>query len=273
MTEPVAGTRPSVARTAWRAVRERVGVVATGAMDLVYPLGCGICGTYLEFHRDPAICDSCYQALPGVGSDVCLRCGAPQGEHVGRIASCAKCKGATPGLKRVIAAGDYVGVLEETIKAFKYAREQWHGPALAALLADQLRGESLLEEVDFVCSVPLHWRRAFERGFDQAALLAHGIARRLRKRHVHGVLKRRRATQPQASLPEYRRGSNVEGAFVVPAIEPWNPLSWRRRGRLDGATVLLVDDVMTSGHTLSEAALALKRGGARTVYGAVLARA
>ena len=130
---------------------------------------------------------------------------------------------------------------------------------LAALME---RAISIDERFDAVVPVPLHWRRQWDRGFNQADLLARYIAKR-RGIPVLQALRRKRATETQAGLAGAGRRRNVAGAFVLRS----GPSA-----RLKGGKILLIDDVMTTGATASACASALKRGGARSVSLLTLAR-
>jgi ComF family protein len=114
---------------------------------------------------------------------------------------------------------------------------------------------------DAIVPMPLHWLRRWHRGFNQAELLARGLARPLGIPVVPALV-RARATAPQAGLTRAQRRANVSGSFRV-----------RRHAAVAGAHVLLVDDVMTTGATLSAAASALKRAGARRITAITIARA
>jgi ComF family protein len=116
--------------------------------------------------------------------------------------------------------------------------------------------------LDAVVPVPLHWVRRWQRGYNQSSAIAYGLASRLRLPFRPGWLRRTRNTPSQTKQTASGRRDNVRGAFAVP-----------RRVRLDGQTVLLVDDVMTTGATASEAARALRKAGAGRVAVAVLGRA
>jgi predicted amidophosphoribosyltransferase len=109
--------------------------------------------------------------------------------------------------------------------------------------------------------VPLHWRRLWQRGYNQSLAIARGLAGRLRLPCRPSWLRRIRNTPSQTSQTATNRRDNMRGAFAVP-----------RGTRLGGNTILLVDDVMTTGATVREAAAPLKRAGAARVVVAVLAR-
>jgi ComF family protein len=132
---------------------------------------------------------------------------------------------------------------------------------LAKPLGDYLsRALPLDEAFDAVVAMPLHWRRRFDRGFNQAALIAAQVARR-RKIPLLNAVRRVRATRPQTGLTNAKRRDNVSGAFRC------------RRGRpLDGMRILLVDDVMTTGATASACGAVLKRAGAKSVTLLTVAR-
>lgn len=122
------------------------------------------------------------------------------------------------------------------------------------------RGRELLEEADCVVPVPLHWRREYQRGFNQAREIARHLGP-----PVVDALVRRRATRAQVELAADRRRANVAGAFIVRR-------SWLRAPRIRGRKVLLIDDVSTTGATLESCACVLKAFGASEVYALTAAR-
>jgi len=134
--------------------------------------------------------------------------------------------------------------------------------ALGEFLA-RMRGEELASlKFDVVVPVPMHWQRRLARGANSPEVLAEKIARRLRIPVLKRALRQVRNTLPQKDLPLKRRWQNVRGAFGL-----------RAGYDLGGARVALVDDVLTTGATCSEAAGILKKGGASHVVAVVLARA
>lgn len=152
------------------------------------------------------------------------------------------------------AVGEYDGALREIIHALKYERRRSLAVGLAKLM--RARGSDVLGQADVAVPVPLHRRREWERGFNQARELARHLGL-----PVMDCLKRRRDTQPQTTLPAGRRHANVREAFRM-----------KRRKRLEGARAVLVDDVSTTGATLDACAVVLKDAGAREVYALTAAR-
>ena len=171
---------------------------------------------------------------------------------------CALCRAGLRGFDAAYCFGSYEGTLRELIHLYKYTRIQTLWRPLADFLAAALPIE---ERFDFVTAVPLHWRKQWQRGFNQSELLARAIARR-RGIPLLRALGRTRFTQTQAGLSNTDRRKNVAAAFRC-----------RRVARaLLGKRVLLIDDVMTTGSTAAACARALKQAGAARVVLATVAR-
>ena len=170
---------------------------------------------------------------------------------------CALCRLGATGFDAVYSYGSYDGALQKLVQLFKYDRVRPLAAHFGKLLAIALPRE---ERFDIIVPMPLHWTRRWERGFNQAHLLAREISRRWNA-PIRGIVRRRRATKPQAGLTNSKRRLNVDGAFKMkPGV------------RLDGMRVLLVDDVLTTGATASACARVLKRAGARQVTLLAVAR-
>ena len=159
-----------------------------------------------------------------------------------------------------VAAYEYGGRLTDAITRFKYRGDFALGPVLGALACNAL--PRLRDRVEIVTHVPLHEKRLAERGFDQSALLGSVVAARLSVPMVYGALQRDRNTPRQALLGRKDRLANVTAAFSASAA----------KGRISGHSVLLVDDVRTTGSTLSACAAVLLAMGATRVSTLVLAR-
>jgi ComF family protein len=153
--------------------------------------------------------------------------------------------------------GSYEGTLRKLIHLFKYAKVESLAHPLSRLM---LQAIPLDLSFDFVMGMPMHWRKRWERGFNQADLLARAIAKR-RGLRLATNLARKRYTKAQAALTEAERRENLKDSFCV-----------RRPAQVRGKRILLVDDVFTTGATLRSAAAALKEAGAAHVTAVTLAR-
>jgi len=170
---------------------------------------------------------------------------------------CALCRLDLNGFDQVYSFGAYEGVLRKLIHVFKFGGVRTLQRPLGALMAQALPREL---SFDAVVPMPLHWRRRWQRGFNQSELLAREIARKWSV-PVRALVRRKRATAPQAGLTSAQRRKNVQGAFGV-----------KKGMRLKGMRLLLIDDVLTTGATASACARALKRAGAAQVTFLALAR-
>lgn len=206
------------------------------------------------------VCADCLSAPPPLeAEDFCVLCKTPFQNRfpLDSEGRCALCRNGLRGFDSALCYGAYEGVLRDLIHLFKYSRMK---PLARPLGEHLLRAVPIDAAFDAVVPVPLHWRRQWQRGFNQSEELARHIARR-RGVPVLDAARRRRATRPQAGLSNSLRRGNVTGAFEI-----------KRRHPVAGLRILLVDDVMTTGATGSACALALKRAGARSVCLLTLAR-
>jgi ComF family protein len=209
------------------------------------------------------ICAACRREVVTPKPPLCRRCGIPLGSP-DALSVCRRCRVEPPPYAVARSAALYRGRLRGAIHRFKFEARQEIGPILGQLLADFVRATPPLTAAEIILPVPLHARRLRERGFNQASLLAGKVAEALRLPMVEGALQRTAPTLPQASLGRAERYTNVRGAF---SLDP------RRGPLLRSCSVLLVDDVMTSGATATSCAQALLAGGAAEVRVATLARA
>lgn len=228
--------------------------------DLLYPPRCLVCHRPPRLSRD-RFCDECRPALFLDASLACPRCAMTVGPFGVQRGRCPACRGQSLHFEAAYRLGVYEGCLAETVNKIKHVAFEGLAEELGEQWAQARRQEFDLLGPDAVVPVPLHWRKRLSRGYNQSAALAFGLAGRLGKPYRPRWLKRTRATgdQKAQASPSARR-ENVKDAF---------------RGRPDtaGKHVLLVDDVMTTGATASEAAGALLKAGASRVSVAVLARA
>jgi ComF family protein len=178
-----------------------------------------------------------------------------------RDGGCSECRGRALGFDRAIALGRYQGPIRDLCLRLKHERDAWLAPWLAGLLIEA-RAELRGERADaWVVPVPLHWRRQWTRGYNQADALASGLARRLGL-PLRRSLRRVEATPPLTTLSRTERSRLMRRAFQA-----------RSTSRPEGRTVLLVDDILTTGATCGAAARALNQAGAVRVVAVVIARA
>jgi len=234
--------------------------LAPWAGNLLFPEDCRLCGEPLrDFGRVP-VCGACLRApVPFEAEYFCASCRTPFAnafplDDSGR---CALCRSGARGFDAAYSFGAYDGALRQLIHLFKYERIRTLARPLAEYLAAAYPRD---QRFAALVPMPLHWRRYWSRGFNQSALLARELGRRLGI-PVLAAVRRQRATAPQAGLTNSRRRLNVAGAFVA------DPEAAR------GGRLLLIDDVLTTGATASACARALKRGGAAYVAVLTLARA
>ena len=222
------------------------------AQDWLFPTVCALCGGHGQRGRE--LCQGCEGDLPLIEAG-CLQCGVP----LPMQGLCGHCQRRPPAFARAVAAFNYLPPVDALIKRLKFKGDLHLAELIGVLMADRL-GAPGIPLPDVLVPVPLHSRRLRERGFNQALELARPIARRLGVpldwRHVI----RSRATDPQSDLPAKLRSRNVKGAFSVAA-------------GFTAQRVAIVDDVMTTGHTVNELALTLRRHGVMHVSVWVCARA
>ena len=234
--------------------------VAMGAVDLVLPPSCLAC--YAPVSESGALCPDCWTRVSFIGQPFCARCGLPFAIEAAPDALCGDCARVPPVYDRARAAFLYEGAGRELILAFKMADRSWVAPRLAAWL--ERAAAPLLPDADLVVPVPLHRWRLLARRFNQAAVLANLMTRQADADVVPDLLVRTRRTPPQTRLSRFARRRNVRGAFAV------------RRSHVHlvaGRNILLVDDVLTTGATVSACARTLRKAGAARVDVATLARA
>jgi ComF family protein len=210
--------------------------------------------------------------LPAWTGPLCEHCGLPFASPRAADAEnpkCGDCRTETPAFDAARSYGLYTGKLRQVVLNVKFSRDERLGVHLGSLLGSVWTATTKFNDAGspVIVPVPLHRSRQNERGFNQAELLAEGLARELgtqgsKVRIEKRALLRSRPTSPQTGLSVSARRENLRGAFEVSHPE-----------RIRGTDVVLIDDVMTTGATLSACARALKRAGAGRVWGLTLTRA
>jgi ComF family protein len=220
-------------------------------IDFALPPRCAGCGAITDApHR---FCLGCWQMLTFIGPPCCERCGLPFAYDQGEGAECGACLAAPPALDRLRAAVAYDEIARTAVLKLKYGGQ----PGVAATLAWFMRrhlGEEDKEAI--VAPVPLHRWRIWKRGFNQSALIAQALVRDTDMPIALDLMHRVKSTPPMKGMSRNARALNVRGAFAIDA---------RYREAVRGKTILLIDDVYTSGATANACAKILKRSGAARV--------
>lgn len=224
-------------------------ILLESLLNLLFPPRCVVCrqvGTWL--------CPECVNRLPRLSGPVCHRCGTP----ITNGMFCKTCQEAPLRLEGIRSVAPFRGSVRAAIHYLKYRHARELADPLGELMARYWRQNPLPAEV--IVPVPLHPSRLRRRGYNQAALLAWALGRRVGLPVDEDALCRVRATASQMRLKGADRRCNVENAFHCPT------------DRIRGHRILLVDDVCTTGVTLEACADALQEGGARQVWALTLAR-
>lgn len=223
-------------------------------LTLLYPPKCAICKTL----GASILCERCLRSIVPVAAPVCDRCG----QTLGDARLCGHCTRRAPAFDCARAMGAHEGVLQIGIHLLKYRDRPALAEPLGNALADFARREAVALgnlAVDVVVPVPMHPARRRVRGYNQAERLAVVVARELGLPMSTDLLIRRRNTRAQVGLAQEARQQNLADAFAP------------GRQSAAGMSILLIDDVSTTGSSLHESAAALKRTGAVSVYALTLA--
>jgi competence protein ComFC len=230
-----------------------INKISAFILDIFFPTRCLICGKYGH-----ELCFDCAQKIEIIKTHLCPECG-----KISSFGSyCDGCRRSKkPHLSKIIVATRYnVGPIKQLVSSFKYEGFQGLAKPLGELIVCQLKSLNISFDKIVVVPVPLYITRKNRRGFNQSELLARYISKEL---SLHGgdALARIRDTISQVSLKKSQRTSNISGAFIC--ID---------RELILNSNIILVDDVVTTGATLTECAKVLKENGAKKIIGAVIAR-
>jgi ComF family protein len=230
------------------------------ALDLLWPRVCEGCGgSVVGLSR--YLCWDCLAALPLIQAPYCVRCGDPVEGAITWDYVCSACVDRPPPFEQARSALRFRGPVKDVLHRFKYSAATHVSRDFATLLHACVRTHFSRESIDAVTYVPLHAAKQRARTYNQARLLASDLARLMRLPLADGCLDRERYTATQTRLSAKERARNVRGAFV-----PRHP-RW-----IQGRKLLLVDDVMTTGATISECSRVLKEAGAAGVWVVTVAR-
>lgn len=229
---------------------------AETAVTFLYPAQCRVCAVRLGLEAVPYMCAACWQAIRFVEPPWCDICGTPS-IRIGKggtlflpasgnrsdphESACDECASNPPRYGKLRTIAFYEAALQEAIHLFKFQKRKALAKPLIQLITAHMPADCNVAEYDFILPVPIHKKRLRERGFNQATLLANGIAKTIGVPVVTDVLVRHLNTSPQSSLDREARQTNIIGAFEL-----------RGEEAIRGKRLLVIDDVFTTGATIRE---------------------
>ena len=230
---------------------------------ILFPSCCQICSKPLELSRERVVCRDCLDSLKNKNVSFCLCCGLFFENSGGQPRLCGSCLQEKPPFSLHRSCGRYREKLKDLILLFKYRGYRVLSKDLSGFMLDTLgSSDEIWWGVDALIPVPLHPKRKRERGYNQASLLARELARAKGKVMLKKNLVRIDYRPPQTLVEAQNREKNVKGAFALRNME-----------EIKGKTILLVDDVFTTGATLKECCRELVQGGAKEIKAITVAQA
>lgn len=245
------------------AAQTRVADGLRASSNLLFPPCCAFCGEGLDGASPLRVmlCGACVARLVAPRRTACRRCASPLPLLWGDLNRCPRCLDRRYFFDRAEALGDYRGHMRQAVLWMKRHHYEPLTRAVGLLLAERVFNELGSWEPDLVIPVPMHWWRRLKRGTNTARVLGGAVAQRLALPMSTQVLRCRRKSRKQGTLRPAERLRNIRGAFCI-----------SRGYDITDKRVLLIDDILTTGATASEAARMLRRAGAAGVAVAVVAR-
>ena len=225
--------------------------ICDGFTELIFPARelCPVCQQ--EISDGQGIGKNCFQKIALVAPPICIQCGRPQRLEARLDKLCKQCHETRYYFSEARAVAVYEGILREILAELKYRYRPELGEVLGKLLVEWVKLHHNFRDFKLIIPIPINDQKLKQRGYNQAELLAKPLQRYLGIPLTNDIIVREKITESQNALCKEERFRNMHGAFRVEAA-----------GRLKGARVLLIDDILTTGATASEAARVLLRAGA-----------
>ena len=239
---------------------QNFNAVGNFLLDQVIPPTCLSCKTPVG--NSASLCSACWQSLTFVSKPYCQVCGQPFDveDHDNQL--CGKCIGRQPPYSRLRSALVYDDESRSMILSFKHGDQLNACPTFTKWLSTT--DPSLFDNLDTVTAVPLHWQRLFRRRYNQSAMMSNALSKGIGVKSIPDLLVRERNTPSQGHLTRSQRKTNVRGAFSI---------NKRYTEYVSAKTILLIDDVLTTGATIEACCRTLTKAGAAEVRVLTLARA
>ncbi|MDI6640954.1 MAG: ComF family protein [Elusimicrobiota bacterium] len=236
-------------------------------IDFIFPKTCIVCSSFISDKNKKILCENCISKIKFVQSPICVKCGVPMHSAVSQY--CKNCISSPESIPYEFLRGIcvYDTPVKDLIHQLKYSGKEYVAYFLADIICDYIQEHNELSAVDFVVPVPLHWWKKIKRGYNQSELIAKAVVKKMTRatawkgRIQSGNLFRKKYTKPQVNLTREDRLKNVCGAFEVKHPEVF-----------ENKSVLLIDDVCTTGSTIENCACVLRGAGAKKVYALTVAR-
>ena len=209
-------------------------------INLIFPPKCIFCNNILELNSDIYICKECFKNIPFIDSIQILR-------------------GTSDYYDDIVCICEYSGIIRDALVKFKFFNKPSYYKTFAKMLAIKIK-ETNWQEIDIIVGIPLYFEKEQKRGYNQSYLISKALSKELGVAEGTSFVTRVRDTGSQSLLAKNQRISNIKDAFKVNVINGVN-----------GKTILLIDDILTTGSTINECSKALKQAGARKVIAAVVA--
>lgn len=224
--------------------------MASSLLTTFLPERCLVCSDREQVTR--GVCNRCRSLIRRLDAPLCEVCGRP----VGTPGVCLACLHNPPPFDRMVSACVYEGLIQDIIHQFKYRRATVFSKFLAGLIAERLAADC--ESPDLVTAVPLHWSRLIQRGYNQSMLIARELSGYIGGVVRYDVLRKTRKTPSQVGLPKADRERNLDRVFTAAGVK--------------GRSIVVVDDVITTGRTAREVSRALRHAGSERVVFASVGR-
>lgn len=227
-----------------------------GFLNLVYPsnIYCISCGNIIDDSRPYSLCDTCVRTVKWANGRTCGRCGKILQEGYGPDL-CTDCIDAEHVFEKGYTCVEYGLMERDILHQFKYKDKAYLGRKLAELMYDRIQAEDM--DVDLILPVPMFAGKERKRGYNQAAVLAMGLAKRMEKPYSGKILIRAAETEAMSALSAAERRRNIQEAFTVPT---------KKASIIQDKIILLIDDIYTTGSTADACSLALMEAGAAKVF-------